>query len=97
MGSQTIPHQGSNKADALSAELQGLNFNGSGMLPPATDLVNRVFSGDECAGPGSKSQQKEIAHSGDLFRKKVTMETTRPRESVLVFPRKLDDRSTRHQ
>jgi hypothetical protein len=29
MGSQFVPHQGSNKADALSAELQGHQFNGS--------------------------------------------------------------------
>jgi hypothetical protein len=43
MGSRTFPHQGSNKADALSAELQGLNFNGLGMLPPATDLVNTAL------------------------------------------------------
>lgn len=42
MGSQTFPHQGSNKADALSAELQGRQFNGSGMLPPVNDLVNHA-------------------------------------------------------
>jgi hypothetical protein len=38
-----IPHQGSNKADALSAELQGRQFNGSGMLTPVIDLVNRTI------------------------------------------------------
>jgi len=43
MGSQTFPHQGSNKADALSTELQGRQFNGPGMLTPVTDLVNRAF------------------------------------------------------
>ena len=47
-GFQTFPHQGSNKADALSAELQGHQFNGSGMLPPATDLVNRAFFALNC-------------------------------------------------
>jgi len=45
MGSQTFPHQGSNKADALSTELQGRQFNGSGMLPPVSYLVNRVIRG----------------------------------------------------
>jgi len=43
MGSQTFPHQGSNKADALSAELQGHQFNGSGMLTLVPELVNRVL------------------------------------------------------
>ena len=38
-----IPHQGSNKADALSAELQGHLSNGSGMLTPVPDLVNRGY------------------------------------------------------
>jgi hypothetical protein len=37
-----FPHQGSNKADALSAELQGHQFNGVGMLTLTMDLVNRV-------------------------------------------------------
>jgi hypothetical protein len=40
MGSN-VPHQGSNKADALSAELQGRLFNGFGMLTPVPDLVNQ--------------------------------------------------------
>jgi len=63
MGSLSVPHQGSNKADALSAELQGLQFNGFGMLTPVTDLVNRHYRTE-------KNKQKEIARGGDLSRKK---------------------------
>ena len=46
MGS-VLPHQGSNKADALSAELQGHLDNGSGMLTPVIDLVNRGYQREQ--------------------------------------------------
>ena len=36
MGSVRIPHQGSNKADALSTELQGQIFKQRGMLTRRT-------------------------------------------------------------
>jgi hypothetical protein len=57
MGSLTaLPHQGSNKADALSAELQGHISNGSRMLARQRTMSNAIT--------GNK---KEIAMAGDLF------------------------------
>jgi hypothetical protein len=56
MGSEPFPHQGSNKADALSAELQGHQFNSSGMLPPVPDLVNRVSALDRSVQGATKKR-----------------------------------------
>jgi len=73
MGSQRVPHQGSNKADALSAELQGRQFNGFGMLTPVPDLVNRnsALNDKEQVARQTVIRQtkKRSPDGGDLFSK----------------------------
>jgi len=95
MGSN-VPHQGSNKADALSAELQGRLFNGLGMLTPVPDLVNRAFA-EQLQRTTLTAKQKEIARVDDLFSKEGKELVIRPRESVPGFPRTRDDHSARHR
>jgi hypothetical protein len=98
MGSPTFPHQGSNKADALSTELRGRQFNGFGMLTPVTDLVNHALREVNLHSTTLKRQTKRDRPRGAISsRKKVKDKAIRPREFVPESPRTRDDRSARHQ
>lgn len=68
MGSN-VPHQGSNKADALSAELQGRQFNGFGMLTPVPDLVNRLTTHFNDKEQRVRQTKRDRPNGGDLFSK----------------------------